>query len=39
MNKTKLITYLLLALVVIGFLVWGIFLGDPLDMRVEASGL
>ena len=39
MNKTRLITYLVIAAVVIVALIRGIILGDPADMRVEASGL
>lgn len=39
MNKTKLLIYILIAIVVVVALVRGIFLGDPGNMRVEASGL
>jgi len=39
MNKGKLILYVVLAVIVIIALLRGILLGDPGDMRMEASGL
>lgn len=39
MNRTRFIAYLVIAAVVIVALVRGIILGDPADMRLEASGL
>jgi hypothetical protein len=38
-NKKKLIGWILLTVLIILSLSYGIILGDPLDMRVEASGL
>ncbi len=39
MNKTKLIVFLLIAAVGVFTLIRGIMLGDPGDMRMEASAL
>ncbi|MDP8229061.1 MAG: hypothetical protein P9M15_06380 [Candidatus Electryoneaceae bacterium] len=39
LNKRKLITFILIVIGIIGFFMYGIMLGDPLDMRIEASGL
>jgi hypothetical protein len=39
MNKKKLIFIVVLSAIVIVALVRGIILGDPADMRMEASGL
>lgn len=38
-KKARLLIYLVFALAILGALAWGIFLGDPGNMRVEASGL
>jgi hypothetical protein len=39
MNKQKLLIYVVIAVVLVIALLRGIFLGDPADMRMEASGL
>ncbi len=39
MNKKRLFVFVLIGLVVTVALVRGIMLGDPADMRMEASGL
>ena len=39
MRKGKLLIYIVLAVIVIVALIRGILLGDPGDMRMEASGL
>jgi|GEM_PF-3111449 len=39
MDKTRLLFYLALILVIVGSLVYGVVLGDPPEMRMEASGL
>ncbi len=38
-DKRKLITFLIIGAVIIASLVYGIFLGDPQDIRIEGSGL
>ena len=39
MNKKILLTYVVIAVVVVLALIRGIILGDPADMRMEASAL
>lgn len=39
MNKKKLLTYVVIAVVVVIALIRGIVMGDPADMRLEASAL
>ena len=39
MNKPRLIFFIVLALAILTSLAAGILLGDPQNMRVEASGL
>jgi hypothetical protein len=39
MNKTRLIVFLVFAVVMVTALIRGILLGDPSDMQMEASGL
>ena len=39
MNKTRLLIFLVFAVVVLTALIRGIILGDPSDMQMEASGL
>jgi hypothetical protein len=39
MDKKRLIFYLALVLTIVASLVYGIVLGDPPEMRMEASGL
>ena len=38
-RRRKLITYILVVIAVITFLIIGLMLGDPQDMRIEASTL
>ncbi len=38
-DKRKLVTYILLIAGAIAFLIYGILLGDPLDILIETSGL
>ena len=35
----KLITFIFMVVMILASLVYGIFLGDPADMRIEASTL
>ena len=39
MNKKKLLVYIVLVVIVVITLIRGIILGDPADMRMEASAL
>ena len=38
-NKRKLTFYIIMTVMLLASLLYGIFVGDPQDMRIEASGL
>ena len=38
-KKQKFLTYIFMVVIIVAFLVYGMLLGDPQDMRIEASGL